>query len=417
MKKICALMLAVALTVSLCACNTVENNISEGSSHTKTVESSKVSNTTSENAEQDVSKTESVDVLSNEDVSESVESATSKLELGTTSKPKVDTTSKNESSQVSSNEEKPKEDSSSSQPTVSEPTVEVEPEDTPFDEIVDSVVGYEYELNGTIVDWFVEGELVYAIFKNSNRYAVFDTTTGAIVADYSLGGRPAEIHNFGNELWISYPDLKCIKIHNKRTFAVQNTISLQHSVSSFDTYGDYIVYTEDDQHVKAYRYNLKTSQIDNITPDKGYSFYEADVLVNQQLGVVYIGESGSTGSRLYCFDITTLELKSKFEKDNYGYSNKKRRTFLLGNSVYWGEFRIDAANVSRIDAQYTGTYPAGMLHVDDIFVVTTNGIYIRETYEQIAAGNFGAFYSSLAITGTGNIFMTENKKLYIFSQQ
>ena len=302
----------------------------------------------------------------------------------------------------------------SNQSAPSQPAIEEKFEYTPLGEKEKGVGYYTYELDGTIIDWFVEGEVVHTIFEDDNRYSIFDTVSGEIISDYELSDRPAEIHNRENELWISYPDLQCIKIYDKQSVEVKNTIDLQHTVSSFDVYGDYIIYTEDDQHVKGYRYNLKTEKTDIIKPDVGFSFYYADVLVNNKLGLVYICDSYSTGSKVFCYDIETLELKSKFRKDNYGYANRKRRSFLVGDSLYWGEFKIDPTDVSKIIAQYTGAYDAGMLHVDELFVATTNGIYLRETCEQIVSGNFGAFYSSIAITESGNIFISEFEKIYIF---
>lgn len=308
-------------------------------------------------------------------------------------------------------------ETSSKEPTTTEPSVDTNPDNAPLEDTQSNVIGYTYAINGTIVDWFTEGELIHAVFKKVNRYAVFDTTTGQIVTDKALSGRPAEIHKFGDELWISYPDLQCIKIHDSKTFSVKDTISFTAEVSSFDVYGDYLIYTEDDQHVYAYRYNMKTQESVNIRTEKEYMFYQADVLVNSELGCVYIGEMGSTGSKLYCFDIETLALKAKYSKNNYGYMNHKRRTFLLGDYVYWGEFRLNAKNIAQIDGQYTGYGADGMLYVNETFVATTSGIYLNSTCEQIVSFRYNNFYSSIAITDSGNMIATERDKLYIFSQQ
>ncbi len=297
-------------------------------------------------------------------------------------------------------------------------TIEEEFEHTPLGEMKKGVGYYIYELDGTITDWFVEDEVVHTILKNDNRYIVFDTVSGEIIFNYELSGRPAKIHNRENELWISYPDLQCIKIYDKQSFEVKNTIDLQHTVSSFDVYGDYIIYTEDDQHVEGYRYNLKNGQTDNIKHDRlGGRFYRADVLVNNKFGLVYISDSHNTGSTVFCYDIETLELKSIFRKNNYGYLNFKRRSFLVDDSLYWGEFELDATNVSIIKGWYESPYAAGMLHVGKKYVATTDGIYLRESYEQMILGNFNTDSSAIAITDSGNIFISEFEKIYIFANE
>ncbi len=362
------------------------------------------SQTSTDNQSSNKTTNSSSDTASNVETSSKVY-----VDTHTSSNPPVNTQT---SSQKAENTE-----TSSKAPTTTDPSVDNNPDNAPLDDTQNDVICYTYAINGTIIDWLVDSELVHAVFKQANRYAVFDTTTGKIVTDKALSGRPAKMRKYGDELWISYPDLKCIKIHDSKTFDVKNTLYFSNEVSSFDVYGDYLIYTEDDQHVNAYRYNMKTSESVRIKTENIYSFYEADVLVNSELGYVYIGESASSGSVLYCFDIETLTLVTKYCKDEYGYNNKNRRTFLLGDFVYWGEFKLNAKNISQLDGQYTGQYPSGMLHVDETFVATSNGIYLTSTFEQLASGLFNGYDSSIAITKSGNILITEQQKLYIFSQK
>lgn len=278
--------------------------------------------------------------------------------------------------------------------------------------IFDDMVYYEYDLNCTIVDWFVEEELVYAGFENQNRYVIFNTANGEIVTDIGLPGRPAKMRLYGKELWISFPDLYQIKIYDKNTLEEKRAITLQNEVSSFDVYGDYLVYIDDHtQH--AFKHNIETSTTEKIAPSIS-SFTYADILVNNKTGMVYIGESQTTGSKLYCYDIETLELKSKFVKDNYGYNNSTRRIFLLDDSVYWGKFKLNANDVSKTEAEYASRYSVGMFFVNKDFVATNTGIYMRNTCKQILSVNLGTSSSAIAITNSGNIFFVNNKKLYIF---
>ncbi len=325
--------------------------------------------------------------------------------------------------ETSSNEEMSSEieipsktETSSNQSTSSNQTTEVKYENTPLGKMEKGVEYFSYEFVGTITDWFVEGDLVHMVFKNANRYSVFDTGSGQKVFDYELNAKPAEIHNINNELWISYPDSRCIIIYDKQTFTIKNTIELQHKVLSFGVYKDYVVYTENRQNVIGYRYSMNTGQTDVIKPDFGQvSLDESDVLVNQKLGLVYICESGNTNSKVYCYDIETLKLKSESSKNKYGCLNSVRRSYLIGDSLYWSSYEIDATDVSKIKSQYQHTYATGMLYVNERFVVTNEGIYLRETQEPILLKSFNEYNSSVAITSSGNILITELGKLYIFS--
>lgn len=88
----------------------------------------------------------------------------------------------------------------------------------------------------------------------------YDTDKLDVTATFSLPSRPAEIQVDGNNLLISFPDIKCIKVYNKKTFTLINTISLPNIVSSFWMYGDIVYYSEDDQHCKVYCTNLITKE-------------------------------------------------------------------------------------------------------------------------------------------------------------
>ncbi len=269
---------------------------------------------------------------------------------------------------------------------------------------------YEYSISGTIVDWITDDDIIYTIYENVNRYIAFDSNTGEIIKSVALPGKPGEIHLVGDELWISFPDMMKIEIHNKETFSKDEVIYFDHEVGSFDLYGDYIFYSEGDQHTNIYRYNRATDTEVQIPLNIAF---EADVLVNAEDGLLYIGESSSTGAVLYCFDLETLVRKSYYKKDSYGYANKARRTFLSDGYVYWGEFRFVDTDVSRIDCQYTGSRSAGMLHVDDYFVITSYGVFDKETTELLIPLDLAQIYSAALVTESGNLMMTEFEKLYI----
>ncbi len=296
--------------------------------------------------------------------------------------------------------------------TTKKPTTTT-PTPPPIDDTEEGMT-YNFTLNGRVVNWLVEGDMVHAIFQNVNRYALFDTNKGIIKTDVQLSGRPADFHYYGNELWISYPDLSCIKIHDKTSLKVKETLYFDHPVSSFDVYGNYIFYTEDDQGGAAYRYDTQSKQEPLlIRPDNGYFFSEADVLVNAKDKLVYFSESGSSGSAVFCYDIESLTLQSVYRKDNYGYSNSKRTSFLQGDSLYWGEFELNATQVSRVTTQYTGSGATSMFHVDEYFVVTTRGLYLRESGALIASFEEIGFVDAMCITESQNVWAIQGKELSI----
>ena len=101
MKKIFAIIVAVALIFTLCSCKTEEELASNNSSYIDSVQSSQASETTSETEEPTVSETESSD-----DTSTIIESTPSET---TSSKPVAETSSKEEVSKNETSQDLPKE--------------------------------------------------------------------------------------------------------------------------------------------------------------------------------------------------------------------------------------------------------------------------------------------------------------------
>ena len=270
----------------------------------------------------------------------------------------------------------------------------------------------DYEVHGSVVDWIVEDDYVYIVFQNPNRYVVVDTNKELIITDKQLTGYVSEIHIFGNEIWVAYRDLKCIKIHDKNTFTVKSTKYFDYEITSFDIYNDYLIFSAGDTFEKVCRYDLKTGNIAEFTAHMGYGFHKPDVLVNQKNGLVYLSETGNTGCGLYCYDIESLTFKSKYRKDDYGYFNHERRSFLIGENLYWGEFALNANDVSFVEAQYSNGNGGGILFANDRYVVMCSGIYLRDTCEQIVKGSY---FGAAAITKSGNVLIVDSSGMTVYS--
>ena len=278
----------------------------------------------------------------------------------------------------------------------------------------EEVLGYSYQTNGKMVDWYVQGDIVYTLFSNPNMCGVFDASTGALLKQDFLPSRPTEIQMIDGELWIAFPDLKTIRIYDPVTMAEKQVLRLPEAVATFALYGDTLFMAEDDQWVTVYRYTMTDQTLIKILPPNGYVFCEADLLINHEEKLLYVAESGYTGSTVYVFDCETLEYKSQYKKDDYGYTNFQRRTILIGNDLYWGEFCLVADNVSQVDRQYSTGIDTGMLWVDENFVITTRGIFDRKT--TACYGTFEFPMDSAAVTESGHLMLWNSMEnmLYFF---
>lgn len=250
--------------------------------------------------------------------------------------------------------------------------------------------------------------MIHAIFHNKDYYALFDTNRGTIEKEIPLISRPADFHCFGDEFWISYPDLSCIMVHDKTSLEVKETLYFDHCISSFDVYKNYIFYTEDDQASNAYRYDLLSGKEETIKPPSDNSFYEADVLVNEKEELVYIGESNRYSSTIFCYDADRLTLRSDYEST--GRANSKRISFLCDNKVYWFDYELDC-NLFSNSSNWDGSGSYTVLHVDESFVVTTRGIYFRDTGEEIVRLYDYPNLDAFCITESVNFWIIQHDQL------
>ena len=258
-----------------------------------------------------------------------------------------------------------------------------------------------YHLDGDVVNWVSEGDLLYVITSGNNRLVMIDTATMVPVYNTSLAAVPAELNIIGDEVYISLPDLCKIEIFSKADGTKKSSLSFEHEVSSFCLDGDTIYYTEHDQHCEVFKKDLVTGDTKRIVS----SFYFPKILLNKEDNILYIGESRSTGSTLYYYDATTLECLSKFRKDNYGLTNHTREIFHVGDMIFWGNYCLSDTNAAELLARYgTATYGSVNFASEEI-VSTYEGLFLTDTYECIVDyDEVQTEFQYVLVTESENIF-------------
>ena len=258
-----------------------------------------------------------------------------------------------------------------------------------------------YYLDGDVVNWVSEGDLLYVITAGNNRLVMIDTTTMIPVYNTSLAAVPAELNIIGDEIYISLPDLCRIDIFSKADGTKKSSLSFDHEISSFCLDGDIIYYTEHDQHCDVYKKNLVTGNVERVQS----SFYFPKILLNKEDNILYIGESKSSGSAIFYYDPDTLTLKSKFEKDNYGITNHTREIFQVGDMIFWGNYCLSDSNAAELIARYgTATYGSVNFASEEL-VSTYEGLFLTDTYECIVDyDEVQTEFQYVLVTESENIF-------------
>ena len=240
-----------------------------------------------------------------------------------------------------------------------------------------------YQLDGEVAGWVVENNLLYVITAGNNRLVVIDEKTMKPLANVPLSGKPAEIDIADDGIYVSLPELCRIDVFSKSELSKISSLTFEHQISSFCVDGNTVYYSEHDQHCKVYRKNMTTGELADITAGKVTMFYMPKLYLNKQDNILYIGESGSSGSALYYFDATTLELKSVFEKDNYGITNHTRDIFHVGDNIFWGNYRLSDTDANNVIGKYGEASYGSVNFASKDLVATFEGIFLTDSYECI----------------------------------
>ena len=264
-----------------------------------------------------------------------------------------------------------------------------------------------YVLDGDVVSWKTENDLIFVITKNNNRLVVIDTRSMSPVCNTPLSGVPAEMNFVGDMVAVSFPDLCRVDFYNKNTCEKEGTLFFEHEISSFCFDGDHIYYSEHDQHCRVFRKNLVTGELLPITTENSYTFYEPKLLFNGEDGILYIGETESTGSTLYYFDAETLTVASAFRKNDYGILNHTREIIHVGDEIFWGSFRLSDTNAKELHGRYGGANSWGSVtFASETLVSTYEGLFLTETYECVIDYARDGF-EYLLVTDSNHVFFRQ----------
>ena len=262
-----------------------------------------------------------------------------------------------------------------------------------------------YQLDGDVVNWTTENDLIYVITSGNNRLVIINSKTMMAVTNIPLAGKPAEINLIGDRIYISLPDLCRIDIFSKSNPAKISSLYFEHEVSSFCIDGNYVYYSEHDQHCEVYKKNLTTNELIRIIPDRGSTFYQPKLYLNKQDNILYIGETGTTGSTLFYYDATTLQLKSVFRKNSYGIMNHTRDIFHIGDEIFWGNYRLSDTDAKQIVGRYGEGDYGSVNFASEELVSTYEGIFLTDTYECIVNYFDAGFkFQYILVTESYNVF-------------
>ena len=266
----------------------------------------------------------------------------------------------------------------------------------------------QYTLDGAVVNWATEDDLIYVITEGNNRLVVIDSASMEPLSNVPLSAMPAEMNIVGDKIYISLPDLCRIDIFSKADLEKEGSLYFDHEVSSFCLDGDYIYYSEHDQHCRVFKKSLTTNTLQMVKNGNNNYFYEPKIYINKEDGILYIGETGTTGSAIYYYDANTLIQKSVFRKDNYGIMNHTRDIFHVGEYIFWGNYCLSDKNAKELIRRYGTANYGSVTFASEEMVSTYEGLFLTDTGECVIDYYEAGFnYKYVLVSESYNVFFRE----------
>ena len=436
-KKIFCVVIALLILCSLCACQKQENNITALLNSSSSISSDDESKANNSSALEDVfdsvssiiQNTDSDDVwaainttsrgtITQSSTSSSTENneagngstASSNNTTSTASKP-GSTTSKHSS--TTSKPSSTTQNSSQNQNTSSGNDVGSSSSKVPVPAVGEGVEYDAYEFAGQIMGMATSGDIVYVASKNPNYLVKMEASEGKIIAETNLPGIPDEIKIINNKVMVSIPALTSIKVYDPASLGEVKTYNVGTGVRAFDISGDNIYYSDNVAWSNVWRYSISSGTGKKLAG----SFYNPGITINSKLGLVYVHESSYISSTVSAYNLKDWTLDSKFAYQNKGYNNAVRNAVLRGNYFYWGEFKLDAADVSVVKAQYSKNSmnvkeQNGIFYTDGQAVLTSGGLYEAYKGRLLTEWQRGV-YDGATVTKADNIVIYGHNYLFI----
>ena len=411
MKKIISVILILSVLFCLVSCRSAKNT---DSSVIASVNESVLEKTDSSSEDTTTSEIISDTVSDNSTVDSSMPESSVSSKVNSSSKP------------VTSSVKQPTVSSNTSKPTVkTKPNLGAYYNKIKYtlNDMLKEVPHYTFKLPGSIVDYITYEDLIYVVYNHKltqvNQIDLFDAKAGKIVKSNPLPSRPAEMHMYGNELWISFPELCQINIYNKTNFEFIKSINTGAQVYSFDKYNNYVFYAQEQEKGFINRYDMNKQIIEPLFTIYGEDkiasgmFYEPAILVDTNTSTLYIGESGLSSCKLFAFDIETMEDKGATDYRH----NWARKLQVYNGYIYWSTYKIDTnywwKKISPFNDEGIGT-----LYLGAHYCATTAGIFDSNTGKKAVSfpKNFADADEKykFSITKCNNIMVADDKNLYIF---
>ena len=265
------------------------------------------------------------------------------------------------------------------------------------------VVTNELKVSSELTQWVLDEptNTLYAISETGRNLLFINSTTMSIEKSLALSGKPTDIIKDNGKLYIALDNIKQIAVVDMASRTITETLNTSSDPYRIEKDRDKIYYTQYDQWCNIYEYNLITNTDHTISMG---SVSEPDIAINPNDHILYIGESGSSGSNMTYYSTSDNKVIGKTNYNGgYGFSFPSRCTIFDGTNVYYAGRDFNMEDPTRHNGDFGGT--ENVIYVNKGLVYTNKSIYNKDTH--IKLGDYGA---------NVNLVEASDNTLYIYSK-
>jgi hypothetical protein len=248
-------------------------------------------------------------------------------------------------------------------------------------------------------DWVLDEKngLIYFL-SSSNELIAISTDDLQTTNRINIGFNAVDLELYNGSLYIGYSD-KQLKVVNTVLMTITKEYQLSESPEDIAVNEGKVFYLAGEYNWKSlYEFDLQEN-MDKKLNVEWRTFYQSSLEMDPINNVLYIGESGLSGSHIYAFDTLTYKMISRSAYDNgYGFYSPAAKVVVDGEYVYYAGRRLDKENLAVIHGDYGST----VHYANGKYVFTEKALYERDT-----------FTPASLITGK-NVLMDSAESLYSY---
>ncbi|WP_158301972.1 S-layer homology domain-containing protein [Paenibacillus mesophilus] len=253
-----------------------------------------------------------------------------------------------------------------------------------------SPVGPGVSIGYNLTRWILDepNGYIYAVSKDANKLLFIRTSDLQVEREINIGSKPSDLDLYDGKLYVAISGGTLIKVVDLAQKSVTREIATSVSPDRLVVEGQKLYYAPSNSW-SVYQMQLSTGQ-DAVVP--GMNHYYAAFALDRSNHILYVGDSGTSGSKVKAYRTDTNALLDKDNyNDGYGFSYSNREVIVYGSDLFYASHKLNKSKLSDLQGRYQETepgYSANIVAVTNKYVISDRMVFDRETFTPITAHPF-----------------------------